>query len=59
MNWNIQKSPKFNLTKALKREVHLSGVQFKVMEVKSFVAAHESLTDQCFSVEQLESPGAR
>lgn len=56
MKWNIQESRKFNLTKALKREVHSSRVQFKVMEVKNFVAAHESLKDRYFSVEQLQKP---
>lgn len=57
MKWNIQECPKFNLTKALKREVHSSGVQFKEMDIKSFVAAHKSLKDQYFSVEQLQIPG--
>lgn len=49
--------PKLNLAKALQREVHSSSVQFKVKEVKSFVAAHESLKDQYFSVEQIQIPG--
>lgn len=57
MKRSIQESREFDLTKALKREVHSSSVQFKVMEVKSFVAAHESLKDRYFSGAQTQIPG--